>query len=83
MLLYVTIVLSTLILRDMQQGGGDDKNGPKRRIWRRLALGEYFFFLFLMLSNAFICYYSIIYEICNREGGDDENGPKRRQLSPR
>ena len=44
------------------------------------ALGEYFFFLFLILTNAFICYYSIIYEICNREDGNDENGPKRRQM---
>jgi hypothetical protein len=50
-LLLLTTVLGTIYLRE----GGDDENGPKRRVWRRLGYSQVIFSFFrvlLILTNV-------------------------------
>jgi hypothetical protein len=63
--------------------GGDDLNGPKRRVLRRLGHMYVFLFSFFKFLLMFYIVFSVYlcFEMTDRVGmgGGDLNGPKRRE----
>ena len=59
---------------------GNEKNGPKRRVWRHLGLRYFFTFFrdFCKVTNDFCSYSGSIYFLQVGMDGDDHNEPKRR-----
>jgi hypothetical protein len=61
--------------------GDEGRNGLKRRVWRRLGLGIFFFFfrVFRILINDFLFYLVSIYVLTRRRGFGwvtrEETGP--------